>query len=199
LVFILDENFIERLVSVTLQGKTPVKVNDLNNTILPAPTADFKCTRVYRMNNNNSSSYTGNVYCTEGNAITNGLPDNTADVRAYIFDGNNQTLMSQYTVPGDKYGALLGANTSLINKQSQAADITTWARLFEKVFVLANTTGLNTVGTTSHRLKPSLPIVLPPKTDIVFRASASGAIGASGNFGILLIDKKNVNRAGELL
>jgi hypothetical protein len=62
--------------------------------------------RVFRMRNTATTSNTGHVYCYVTTAITSGVPDAAANVRAIIQPTLNQTLMSLYTIPAGKTGFL---------------------------------------------------------------------------------------------
>lgn len=195
-ISILDELFNPYSILVQMQGQTPVKVNNPNNQFLGrARAGDFKCTRVHRMENESSINFAGQIYCVEGDAITNGVPDDNADVRAYVNNGNNLTLMSQFTIPAGFYGALVDIGYSLTKKQTVAVDITYWERKFGKVFAIKDTTGLNTIGSGNRFVAPVLEGRAEPKTDIVIRGNADAVCGAGGFYSIILVEARYVNQA----
>lgn len=70
--------------------------------------------RVFRMQNQGATSLSGNVYCVTSTAEhTGGIPDNSTDVRAYIANDNNQTLMAIYTVPVGKTAYMTNYHVTL--------------------------------------------------------------------------------------
>lgn len=202
-ITIQDELGNEFTVNVTLQGQTPVKVNDLDNpfTSLNRRITPYKCTRVYRLENAaaEGGDFEGTIYCVEGNSITNGVPDTAADVRAIVLNGNNKTLMSQYTIPNGFYGFFYIAATSITKKQSVVAELTLHARNLGLVYTIEDKYSLGSLG-TSNTIRPlAIPQIIPPRTDIVLRATADAACGISGTYQILLIKEEFVGTALETM
>lgn len=181
-IHLLDTNFDIDHVAVQLAGQTPVRVGAK------------KYTRVYRMFNLTPVSFIGNIFCTEGDDVTGGAPNNSTDVRAYIFDGNNITLMCQYTTPNNIYGMLLGYTASITKKQAASADVSAWGRLYGTSFHIRELIGLNSTGSSYVNYAFPTPVFFPPKTDITIKANVSTA-GASivGSYSIVLVHESLVN------
>lgn len=156
----LDENFNLQSWSGNLNGTSFVQV--------PMP---FKWTRVFRAYNNGSTDLEGDVEISQV-----GVPSN---IYAKILDGNNQTLMSIYTIPADCTGYLTKYQTTAHNSQSSSEigyTIHMKTREFGKVFRVKSITSAG----TSHEVTKefTFPNALPPKTDIIFNA-----VSANGNNG----------------
>ena len=159
----LDANFNIQTWEGNLNGLTPVSV--------PALT----WSRVYRAYNSDDTDLEGNVEIRDSISL---------DVYAKILDGNNQTLMSVYTIPSDCKGYLVKYQATAYNPQS-ASEIGfilhMCTRIFEKTF---RTKSITSVG-TSHAIIQEFPfpLELPPKTDIMFNV-----VGANGNNGAVNVD-----------
>jgi len=203
IIYLLDEDFDSIIVSVTLTGQTPIKINTVGTTQITdmltreknkVISSTTKFTRVWRLFNNGTANFAGNIYVVEGNDITTGIPNDTADVRAYIALGsNNNTLMSHFTIPNDWYGMILGGRGSITLKNQQAADIRYESRAYGKVFRIQETYGLNSIGTGMSSIINCIPDLAPPKTDIKLRADAGGSCGVSGSYQLLLVHKNYAN------
>jgi hypothetical protein len=87
----LDANFEELTQTVILTGQARVAI--------PIPFI-----RLFRMYNDDTTDFAGDVYGYVNGAITAGVPNVLADIRAVIAVGNNQTLMVVYTIPAGKTG-----------------------------------------------------------------------------------------------
>ena len=88
----LDANWEMQTAYVTLNGRTPVV---MNNTLW---------IRVFRAINRGTTNFAGDIYIAESDVYTNGVPDTPAKWKAKITIGFNQTLMAMYTVPVGKIG-----------------------------------------------------------------------------------------------
>jgi hypothetical protein len=172
----LDVNWDLVIQDITLTGRTRVA--------LTTPLI-----RVFRMSNQGTTSFAGNVYCYVNGAITAGVPDTDADVRAIVQSDNNQTLMAIYSVPAG-YTAYLRswyASTSGATKTS-IHQIKVLARPFGKVFHLKHITAISTDGTSYLNHYYEEPEVFPEKTDIAIRANTDeAAAGVAAGFNIVLV------------
>ena len=149
--------------------------------------------RVFRMRNINSVDNVGHVYAYADCAISSGVPAQTDSVRAVVQPGNNQTLMSIYTVPVNKtaympswYAATAGAN------RSSNYVIELRARQRQGVFQLKHVTALGDAGTSSYQHKYEVPEMFNSGVDIEMRANmqTGGGVAASVStgFDLILID-----------
>ena len=94
-------------------------------------TLDSTFWRVFRIENMDSVDLAGTVYCYRGTDETDGVPDTDSDVRASVSNGNNQTLMSIYTVPLGYVGFLVRGEVGL-RYTGTPGDGTNFARLYYK-------------------------------------------------------------------
>lgn len=163
----LDTTYAEVVQTVTLTGQTRVALG--TNLI-----------RVYRMVNSGSTDLAGTVSCYVNSSDTNGNVDDSTKVRAIINNGNNQTLMSIYTVPlgktaylEDFFASVVGAN------KSGDYVIEVYARPFGGVFQLKHKSAVNEAGSTHIQHKYGVPEIFVAKTDIELRVSIS-TVGVSG-------------------
>lgn len=159
----LDENFLEKTWSGTLNGSTEVNV-------------DGSWTRVFRAYNNDTSGFVGDI-----NIHASG--DDTKPY-AKILNDNNQTLMSIYTIPADCTGYLTKYQATAHNPQSASEigyTLHMKTREFEKVFRVQSITSAG----TSHEVTKEFifPNMLPPKTDIIF-----DVVSANGNNGSIDVE-----------
>jgi len=190
-VCLLDVNFLIAIVDVTLQGNTPIKIIKNGNDLY---------TRVYRMFNNSATDIAGVVYCVEGDAITDGVPDSAADVRAIISPGINQTLMSQFTIPSNCFGYLHSYAGSLTNKQTAAADIIASGREYGGGFRVQDYFGLNTAGNTYVARYFPVPIALPPGLDLKIQSNVSASdVGVAGSYCLSFVRSDLIGKANDLI
>jgi len=177
----LDINYSEITQTVTLTGQALVAI--------PIPLL-----RVFRMSNVNSADNIGHVYCYVNGAITLGVPDNSADVRAMIQPLNNQTLMALYTVPLGKTAYMRDwfASTAGGNKNSTYV-IDLRSRSLGGVFQLKHRSSLSDFGTSYIQHQYIEPEVFLEKTDIEMRVESIASpvatgISVSAGFDIVLVD-----------
>ena len=149
--------------------------------------------RVFRMKNVGTTDIAGTLYCYVNTAITAGVPNDATKVRAVITNGNNQTLMSVYTIPSGKSGYLRSwyATTGGASKTSQYI-VDLFARPFGQVFQLKHRSSISDTGTSYINHEYVEPEMFSEKTDIEMRvqATAVGATAASisSGFDIVLVD-----------
>lgn len=180
LVIGLDTDFAYTEQFVVLTGQT--------TTILSTPLI-----RVHRMINISNTDIAGTVFCyPNGSPITAGTPDNTADVRALIDNGNNITEMTQFTTPTnfDSYLLRTFANIgSAAGGTVKQADVEFRFRAFGTVFILAGKSSIANNGTGSIENILTPPPLLPPKGDLVWKCTDVSANSTTVNagFSVLMI------------
>lgn len=158
----LDQNFNLQEATATLNGVNPVSVSGT-------------WTRVFRSYNAGNTDILGNV------SIRNST---TLQVYAQILDGNNQTLMSIYTIPADCTGYLIKYKATAFNPQSASTigyTLQMKVREFGKIFRVQSITSVTTSSESVHHFP--FPIKLEPKSDIIFNV-----VTANGNNGAVNVD-----------
>lgn len=159
----LDSNFYVQTWTGNLNG-----INDVD--------IDGTWSRVYRAYNNDSTDIAGiiNIHASGNDALS----------YAQIIDGNNQTLMSLYTVPADCTGYIVDYNLSAQNTSSSSEigfTVHFQTREYNKVFRVQE---VNSVNTSSQLNKTfPFPLKVEPKTDVIFNV-----VNANGNNGSINAD-----------
>ena len=159
----LDENFLEQSWTGNLSGTGVVDIQG-------------SWSRVFRAFNNGSNDIVGDI-----NIFESG---NESKSYAQILDGNNQTLMSVYTIPANCTGYLVNYHTTAHNQQSSSEigyTLQMKTRNQGKVFRVKSVTSVATNLEISKQFL--FPIKLEPKTDIIFNA-----VSANGNNGAINVD-----------
>lgn len=168
----------------TLNGQTDVD--------LSATGTDFK--RVFRMKNVGAANLVGTVYLrTNGSAQAGGVPSTANTVRAIVGIGNNQTLMSIYTIATGKTGYL---QSFFASEGGASRDTNYIIKLFARqsggVFQLKHKTALSTTGTSHFSHVYDVPEVFAAGTDIEMTTqiteSPITAGDISSGFDLKLID-----------
>jgi hypothetical protein len=163
----LDENFMEKTWTGTLEGTTPVNIGTW--------------TRIFRGYNDDSTDFIGDITINEVGGTTDYMR---------IIDGNNQTLMCLYTIPADKIGYLTKYSLSAQKASSASINFTAQIRTreFGKVFRVREIVSFGTDHDTQRSL--DFPTKLQPKTDIIFNiVDSDGNNGAvNADFDIALHD-----------
>jgi len=160
----------------TLTGQTKVSL-------------DTPLIRVFRMQNIDSTDIAGAVYCYVDGDISAGVPDTATDVRAIINNGNNQTLMSIYSIPRGKTGYARSFYAAMATKKTSSSIINLKSRVFGSVFRLKNVSSLNTAGTSRFQHTFVEPSVLTAKTDIIMSADTdTNDVAVGSGFDIVLVD-----------
>ena len=173
----LDLNFDLVVQTKTLTGQTRVAL-------------DTDLIRIFRIKNVGNTDLVGSVFCYEDTALSSGTPIDTTKIRAVVNNGNNQTLMTVYTIPNGKigymrdwYAATAGGNKDSVN------EIDLIARPFGQVFQLKHRASVSFTGTSYIQHKYEEPEVFAAKTDIEMRANTDQtASSVSAGFDIVLKD-----------
>lgn len=176
----LDSNYDIVTQTITLTGQTRAALS--TNLI-----------RVFRAYNDNGTETVGHVFIYVNGAITGGIPDTNADIRAIIDPDNQQTNMAMYTIPNGKTGYLRDwyAATAGANKNSNYV-IKLKSRKTGKIFRVKHRSAISDTATSAYQHSYTEPEVFAARTDIEMTASveAAGTTAASvsAGFDIVLVD-----------
>lgn len=177
----LDENLNQMVETVVLNGQTTTTTAN-----------SFK--RVFRLKNVGTVDNIGHIYCfTHDTAVTGGVPQTSANVRAVMQPANNQTLMAIYTIPAGKTGYMRSFfATSSGASRSADYQVDLFARPEGQVFQLKHRSSILEGGTTHWNHQYVEPEVFKEKTDIAMRVkiltNTITAASIAGGFDIVLVD-----------
>lgn len=181
----LDADYNLVTQTKTLTGQTPV-------------TLDTALIRVFRMKNVGSTDLVGNVtLATTGASWTGGqVTVGTANTqRAFLQNGNNQTLMAVYTIPAGKTGYVRDWYASQANESGGffstdgSCTIKLKARPFGQVFQIKHISSIKSDGTSYIQHKYEEPEKFTEKTDIIMESNTSvDGAAVSAGFDIVLVD-----------
>jgi hypothetical protein len=130
---------------------------------------------------------------TSGNSGAVGVITSTAQVdgtvSCQIIDGNNQTLMSIYTIPVNKEGFILYWWASLSKKQAANSVVHFRAGRLNEVGYIQQTRAVSSTGSSDFPHKFQIPLRITGGADIWMQADASTTdVGISGGFTVLMRD-----------
>lgn len=149
--------------------------------------------RVYRIENNGNTNLAGVVFVYTGTGLVPSVGD--PEVRAIVDNGNNQTLMSLYTIPLGKVGFLYRGELGLefsgsVGAGTQFARCYYKSRRVGKIFKVKKSISLVNLGSSTFQDKRSFPDIIPALTDIkIVAAEVSDDMGIWATFDILLVDE----------
>lgn len=169
----LDTDWNEVDVDVTLNGQNKV-------------TLGTSLIRIHKVFNIDSTDFAGDIYVyTSAATVTAGVPAPTTTIRAYITNGDNQTLQAAYSVPAGKTGYIIFGKTSVASGKDVV--IKFYGRGFGSVFRVQHVVDVNS---ENYDYFFKVPLVMPEKTDLEVRATQSGggSIAVSSAFDIILVD-----------
>lgn len=154
----LDENYVEQVATITMAGTGA------------ATTGSTTFIRVFRMRVLTTGSNETNV----GNITASVGGDDVAQISA----DNGQTLMSVYTVPANKVAYLIKFQASISKNQEATIQLRTKGHNDNGVWQVKGQFGTfaSVVG-----YNYAVPLMIPAKTDIEFRAKA----GATSEIGVV--------------
>lgn len=182
----LDADWNEQTATVTLTGQSQVI---LAGTWI----------RVNRAYNSSGTAAVGDVYIAEestGGDLVGGVPQTATKIKAKIGIGNEQTLMSIYSVPAGKtlflyhwYISAMGLGGGTWLSGNSALDAGIFVRNFGKVFRIKERVGVINKGDTIFDHQYQYPEMIMQKSDVVIRVIATTTDGAqvSGEFEGILI------------
>ena len=127
--------------------------------------------------------------------ITSTTDDIAATVSAQIINGNNQTLMTPYSVPADKHGYIVHWWGTLARATGGGAVADILLRAGTKGPTVATTLGyvlqsrsIDAAGSSDFDYRDPIPNFVPGGVDIWAEADTSALAGVAVGFTILLID-----------
>jgi len=177
----LDVNWDLTVQTITAAGQTLTAL-------------DTPLRRVFRIKNKNATDNAGTIYVYEDtDGETNGVPDTLADVRAIIQPGNNQTLMSIYTVPNGKTAYMTNFWFSLEGaKKATPVDVKLRVKPIGGVFKIKFKADLIEDGTSYLYHHHDIPEKIEAKSDIEMRAAIVDAAitgqSVSAGFELIIVD-----------
>jgi hypothetical protein len=155
---------------------------------------DTPLIRVFRVKNKGATNFAGYVYVYVNTALSGGRPIDTTQIRAAVDNGNNQTLMSLYSVPDGTSLYMTGFHFSIDagNKVSNYI-VRLRVRDFGGVFRIIWTGALSDAGNSFVQYFYSSPLKIDAKSDIEMTATATAAgvtlASVAGSFeGILVTE-----------
>jgi len=166
----LDENLLEQTEDIELDGLTPV-------------TSTLSYLRL-----DISRGLTAGTTGQNQGDITIAQSITTANIFAVLPAGYNATTIGAYTIPAGKNGYILTQAVSLANKQSAFISARIKIRMPGSVFTTSGEATLNAVGTSFIERKFTVPIKIPPGTDLFIEAEADSPVAVSCFLDILLVD-----------
>lgn len=176
----LDSNWDYVTQTITLTGQTR---KALTTSLI----------RVFRMYNMGATDFAGTIHCFVNVALTGGVPDTLTNIRAIVKNGNNQTLMTLYSVPNGKT-AYMTSFFAATQGAKKATNITVnlWHRPFGSVFRIQEAHALDDNATSHFNHKYNIPTQYPAKTDFKWTAKLTEAAVTAASVGagyeIILVD-----------
>jgi hypothetical protein len=122
--------------------------------------------RVYRMINKGAADMQGVVYCYVDTVISNGVPTDTTKIRAEINNGNNQTLMTHYTVPNGKKGVMTNFTATIGRAITTVAHMHLLVREQGGVFAVKDTFDLDSSAQSTYSRVFDPPLKIASKSDV---------------------------------
>lgn len=166
-------------------------------TLLSPPSQD-KIVRIYRIENeaNTGGDLAGVLYVYEDDTVNLGVPQTPSKVRAIIQIGNNQTLMSIYTIPtgyvGFLYEVVFGQSRQVTGGVARFCYL---QRKFNKVFKVKMRASTSNAGNSIFRDSRQFPDPIPAKTDLLMRCDEVSAsdTGVFSTFNVLLVKESDLD------
>jgi hypothetical protein len=174
----LDNNYDQKVETVTLNGQSGVELNG---------STWFRVNRIVVNTAGSGGANAGVLYVGTESAPTGGVPTNKY---ATVLAGDNQTLMCIYTVPRGYTAFLTQKDVSASSSVGKFAILTLVARPFGGVFNVKDRV-LSSEGYST--IEYPYPLKFTEKTDLEIRAkadSAGGTVTVSAALDIVLIQNR---------
>lgn len=175
IIFGLDSNWDLVQQEITLNGQNKVS---LTTSLI----------RVYRMINNGSNDLQGTVYVYEDTAISSGVPTDTTKIRAVINNGDNQTLMSIFSVPQNSKAYLINGYITAGRTATSVVTASLRVRPFGSVFQTKLRISIDTSASSTWNFQSFSQV--PEKSDILVRVESvsNNNTGVTAGYSVLIID-----------
>lgn len=160
-----------------LEQKEFVITNGLNNVVTAK-----SYVRLYR----------GRVFATAaanavGTITATTIGETVDTISLQIIDGNNQTLMAIYTIPGNLMGLVTRWWGSMSKKQSATSVVNLRLGQLNHIGYVEQRRSIQSVGSSSFDHKFTVSTLLPGGADIWMEADADAAnVGVAGGFDVVL-------------
>ena len=174
----LDNNYDQKVETVTLNGQSGVELNG---------STWFRVNRIVVNTAGSGGANAGVLYVGTEASPTSGVPTNKY---ATVLAGDNQTLMMIYTIPRGYTGFITQKDVSASSSAGKFAILSLVARPFGGVFNVKDRV-LSSEGYST--IPYPYPLKFTEKTDIEIRAqadSAGGTVTVSAALDILLIQNR---------
>lgn len=174
----LDSNFNRKTVVIQLSGQT--------KTLVP----DGVFSRVFRSYTDNATELQGDVYIYTDSDVSLGVPDTASAVKAVVSPENQQTLMSIYTIPAGYHGWIVeiyGICSKVLGVTNPAADMKLMIGEYNKTLRTQYTCEFTDA---IYKDDFSIPLIVPEKTDILWRAQTTKDNNTTINAGFSLLLKR---------
>lgn len=115
-------------------------------------------------------------------------------ISCQIVDGNNQTLMTVYTIAANKVGMLVGWWARLSKKKVTASNVKLRVGILDGVGYMTQNGAVDNGGSSEFKYDWAVPLIMPGGADIWVEAdSSANDVGLAAGFDMILIDKNLIN------
>jgi len=142
--------------------------------------------------------FRGRVFASAATAAVGTITSTTIgeaveSISLQIIDGNNQTLMAIYTIPGNLLGLVTRWWGSMSKKQSATSTLKLRFGQLNHIGYIEQLRSIQSVGSSSFDHEFSVATLLPGGADIWMEADADAAsVGVSGGFDVVLYERPPV-------
>lgn len=189
-----DQNLV--VEGLDINGELVTQEVELSGrTRVALATPLWRVFRAYQKDEAGAADFSGSIYVYSGTVNTGGVPSGASVEKARIDDGNNQTLMSLYTIPLGKVGFLYYGDVGMQHVSGaftgdDYAEVHYRSRRVSSVFKTKKTVDVQTRGSSIFQEERRFPDIIPALTDIeITKVAASANIGLAASFDVLLVDE----------
>jgi hypothetical protein len=137
--------------------------------------------------------YRGRVFASAaanaiGTITSTTIGESVETISLQVIDGNNQTLMAIWTIPGNEKGLITRWWGSMSKKQSATSIVKLRFGQLDHIGYIEQVRAIQSVGSSSFDYPFPFPRLLPGGADIWMEADADAAsVGVSGGFDVLRV------------